>query len=215
MILAAGRGERMRPLTDHTPKPLLKAAGLPLIEHHLWRLKSAGITDVVINTAWLGEQLPKTLGDGSRFGLRLLFSHEGTALETAGGIRRALPLLGGGDFLLVNGDVYCDCNLQSLLSANAPTLLLVDNPPQHPGGDFGLQDGRVVNQPKQFTYAGIALLSSALFQSLGDGVAALGPLLRQWADAGILHGQHYGGYWQDVGTPERLRQLNQYLEDKR
>ncbi|WP_417359535.1 N-acetylmuramate alpha-1-phosphate uridylyltransferase MurU [Gallaecimonas pentaromativorans] len=214
MILAAGRGERMRPLTDHTPKPLLVAGGKPLIVHHLERLAAAGIKEVAINTAWLGEQLPKALGDGSAFGLSIHYSHEGEALETAGGIRRALPMLGNGPFLLVNGDVYCDADISLLMAAKAPTLLLVDNPPQHPDGDFGLIDGQVVNTPRHYTYAGIALLDTALFEGLAEGHGALGPLLRQWADEGRLGGLYHGGYWQDVGTPARLEALNHYLEDK-
>ncbi|WKE66144.1 nucleotidyltransferase family protein [Gallaecimonas kandeliae] len=215
MILAAGRGERMRPLTDRCPKPLLSAGGKPLIVHHIERLRAAGIQELVINTAWLGEQFPAALGDGRAFGVNIQYSHEGTALETAGGIRRALPLLGEGDFLLVNGDVYCDCDFEAVAAAKAPSLLLVDNPPQHPGGDFGLVGGLVANEPRQYTYAGIAKLDSRLFVALPEGHGALGPLLRRWADEGRLGGLYHGGYWQDVGTPERLEALDAFLKERR
>ncbi|WP_406666055.1 N-acetylmuramate alpha-1-phosphate uridylyltransferase MurU [Gallaecimonas sp. GXIMD1310] len=212
MILAAGRGERMRPLTDHCPKPLLEAGGKPLLGHHLQRLADAGIKEVVINTAWLGEQLEQALADGSRYGLQISYSREGTALETAGGIRQALPLLGEGEFLLLNGDVYCELPLSRLLAQSAPALVLVDNPPQHPGGDFALIAGKVHNAPRQYTYAGLAKLHSSLFTGLAPGHSALGPLLRQWAEQKLLSGLYYRGYWQDVGTPERLAQLRKHLQ---
>ncbi|WP_341502977.1 N-acetylmuramate alpha-1-phosphate uridylyltransferase MurU [Gallaecimonas sp. GXIMD4217] len=211
MILAAGRGERMRPLTDHTPKPLLEAGGRPLIQYHLQRLAAAGVREVVINTAWLGEQLPAVLGDGSRFGVSIHYSHEGQALETAGGIRRALPLLGEGDFLLVNGDIYCDLPLERLLAAPSGTLVLVDNPDHNPGGDFALADGRIAEAGRRLTYAGLARLPLAWFANLPQGHGALGPLLRQWAKAGRLHGLHHQGYWLDVGTPQRLAALDRQL----
>lgn len=213
MILAAGRGERMRPLTDHCPKPLLPVAGQPLVAYHLQRLAAAGIREVVINTAWLAEQLPKALGDGSAFGLHIHYSHEGTALETAGGIRRALPWLGE-EFLLLNGDVYCDLDLALLAAQPAPCLVLVDNPPQHPLGDFGLVGPKVVNSPRQYTYAGLAKLQAHLFEALPDGHGALGPLLRQWSEQGLLQGLHHKGYWQDVGTPERLTRLDADLRSQ-
>ncbi len=212
MILAAGRGERMRPLTDHTPKPLLKAGGKALIQYHLERLAAAGIKAVVINTAWLGEQLPRALGDGSAFGVDIHYSHEGQALETAGGIRKALPLLGDGDFLLVNGDVYCDLPLAELLSAPGGTLVMVDNPAHNPQGDFALADGLLGEEGLRLTYGGLARLPSRWFADLPQGHGALGPLLRQWAGQGRLHGLHHQGYWLDVGTPQRLVALDEHLQ---
>ncbi len=217
MILAAGYGKRMRPLTDHTPKPLLEAGGRPLIEYHLESLRRAGIQDLVINTGWLGEQLEAHLGDGGRLGVSIRWSREGTPLETAGGIRRALPLLGGEPFVLVNGDIWTDYDFRGLIEAPAgddlARLVLVDNPAHHDGGDFHLTaDGRVSdNAGPRLTYAGIARLDPALFAALDEGERRLAPLLRAAIAAGRVSGEHHHGHWWDIGTPERLAALNRFL----
>ncbi len=220
MILAAGRGERLRPLTDHTPKALVPVAGRALIGWHLDRLRSAGITDVVINLCWLGEHIEAALGDGSGQGVRIVYSREPTALETAGGIVQALPLLGQDPFLVINGDVFCDADL-SALTAKAGALpgetlaylLLADNPPQHPLGDFALAAGLVGDLPAQrLTFTGLGLYRPALFAGIVPGSrAALGPLLRQAAARGQVRGEHFQGCWVDVGTAERLAALNRQL----
>ena len=213
MLLAAGRGERMRPLTDTTPKPLLEVKGKALIVRLIEQLVAAGFEELVVNTAWLGPVLQQRLGDGSRFGTCIRFTEEPAgALGTAGGIRHALPLLGESPFLLVNGDVYTDFPFACLL--NQPErhahLVLVDNPEHHPRGDFSLDDGRVCNSgPGMLTYSGIAALSPVLFAGLEPGKSELGPLLRQAADAAQVSGERYSGYWADVGTPERLQQADQ------
>lgn len=213
MILAAGRGERMRPLTDHTPKPLLKIAGKCLIEYHLEALRRAGIVDIVINHAWLGQQIEASLGDGQRYGVTIHYSREGTALETAGGIIRALPLLGSGPFMVVNGDIFTDFDFSQLSIADTDLahLVLVDNPEHHPGGDFVLDHGRVYSEGEaaKLTFSGIAVYQAELFSGLADGVQPLAPLLRQAMQAGRVSGQHYPGRWRDIGTPERLQELNQ------
>ena len=213
MLLAAGRGERMRPLTDTTPKPLLEVKGKALIVRLIEQLVTAGFEELVINTAWLGSVLQQRLGDGGRFGAHIRFTQEPAgALGTAGGIQQALPLLGEAPFLLVNGDVYTDFPFARLL--NQPQrhahLVLVDNPEHHPRGDFSLDDGRVRNSgPGMLTYSGIAALSPALFAGLQPGKSELGPLLRQAADAAQVSGERYSGCWADVGTPERLQQADQ------
>lgn len=221
MILAAGRGERMRPLTDHTPKPLLPVGGKPLIVWHLERLARAGCRQVVINHAHLGEQIPAALGDGSAWGLDIRYSPEPPgALETAGGIARALPLLGHEPFLVVNGDIFCDWDPAAALALDMQGrlahLVLVDNPPHHPAGDFALVDGLVGNQEAgRLTFAGIGIYAPALFAGLDpDQPAKLAPLLRTAADAGQVSGERHGGRWVDVGTPERLRELDQELLSK-
>ncbi len=214
MILAAGEGRRMRPLTLHTPKPLLSVRGIPLIEHHIRRLVDEGFDDIIINTAYLGTHIHRALGDGTRFGARFCYSHEGDVpLETAGGIRRALPLLGQQPFIVVNADIWCDFPFAQLRHAPPALahLVLVNNPEQHPKGDFVLHQGQVSNpdgtQPT-LTYAGIARLDPALFAGLPPGAQPLAPLLRSAADQGQLGGEHYRGTWQDIGTPERLEALN-------
>lgn len=221
MILAAGRGERMRPLTDHTPKPLLPVAGKPLIVWHLERLAAAGFTEVVINHAWLGGQIEAALGDGRAFGLSLRYSPEAPALETAGGIARALPLLGGQPFLVINGDIWCDWDpgLARASAAGLPAegawLLLVDNPPQHPAGDFLLDaQGRVSSgEGPRLTFSGIGIYDPALFSDVArDTPAPLAPLLRAAMARGRVRGQHYRGRWTDVGTPARLADLDQALK---
>jgi N-acetyl-alpha-D-muramate 1-phosphate uridylyltransferase len=218
MILAAGRGERMRPLTDRVPKCLLQVGGKPLIEWHLQKLAAAGVTEVVINHAWLGEQIEARLGDGARFGLHIRYSAEEEALETAGGIAKALPLLGEAPFLVVNGDVYCEFDFASLSSAAANVrsgailahLVLVDNPVHHPRGDFVLDAGRVrAEGPSKLTFSGIGVYSRALFTGIASGARAqLAPLLREAMASDRVTGQHYDGLWVDVGTPERLTQLD-------
>lgn len=218
MILAAGKGERMRPLTLTTPKPLLSAGGKPLIVHHLEHLQRAGFRDVVINHAWLGEQIEFTLGSGDRFGLSLHYSAEGEPLETAGGIVRALPLLtgaGSGWFLVINGDIWSDFDLSRLTPPEQADafLVLTENPPQHPSGDFHLQeDGTVIEDgDRKLTFTGISLLHRRLFQGLDDRSGKLGPVLRQAMRRGRVKGIEHRGQWVDVGTPERLRELDQKL----
>lgn len=223
MILAAGRGERLRPLTDHCPKPLLKVAGKPLIVRHIERLRSAGIIDIVINLAHLGFMIEEALGDGASLGVRLSYSHEVQALETAGGIRQALPRLGRAPFMVVNGDIHCDFDLGRLInaadhlaqSASLAHLVLVPNPAHHPDGDFGLEHGRAqLSAANRLTYAGIGLFDPALFAAIPPGtLAPLGPLLRANMDRGTISGERYDGYWLDVGTPERLAQLERHLAD--
>ncbi len=220
MILAAGRGERMRPLTDHTPKPLLQAGGKPLIVWHIERLVRAGITDLVINHAHLGLQIEQALGDGSRYGARIRYSDEGTALETAGGIAFALHLLGEQPFAVVNGDVYCDYDFSHLPlgaaalanSQDMAHLVLVDNPAHHPAGDFGLHAARVTDTAPKWTFSGIGLYKPALFANIARGSkAALAPLLREQIAQGRVSGEHHRGTWVDVGTPQRLEELDRQL----
>jgi N-acetyl-alpha-D-muramate 1-phosphate uridylyltransferase len=215
MLLAAGRGERMRPLTDVTPKPLLMVAGRPLIAWHLARLAAAGIRDVVINLSWLGEQIAAALGDGAAQGVRIHYSREPwPALETGGGIRQALPLLGEEPFLLVNGDVYTDVDFAALRLApgDLAQLVLVPNPPHHVKGDFHLDGGRITEQQgERLTYSGIAMLHPALLAQAEPGRFPLLPWLLKARDAGRLGGQRHAGVWIDVGTPERLADLDDRL----
>ena len=213
MVLAAGRGERMRPLTDHTPKPLLEVRGKPLIVWHLERLAAAGVRHVVINLAWLGGQIRSALGDGSRFGVSIRYSEEPAgALETGGGIFQALRWLDPSSFLVVNADVFADVDFARL---TVPTqawahLLLVPNPPQHPHGDFGLQAGRVTEATgPRWTYSGIGVFTPALFQGCTPGRFPLKPLLQRAIAAERLSGEIWRGEWSDVGTVERLAGLQQ------
>jgi len=212
MILAAGRGERMRPLTDHTPKPLLEIAGKPLITRHLEQLAAAGIVDVVVNLAWLGDRIEDALGDGRAFGLRIRYSREPEgALETAGGIRQALSWLGPEPFLAISADVLCDYPLERLSRFDPPGkahLVLVDNPAHHPNGDFALREGRVVAdaEPRR-TYAGIGVFRPELFAPLAPGRRALRPVLEQAIVESQVSGEHYDGHWADVGSPARLDAL--------
>jgi MurNAc alpha-1-phosphate uridylyltransferase len=212
MILAAGRGERMRPLTDAVPKPLLQVAGMPLIHRHVIALARAGVQRIVVNLAWLGAQIREYLGDGSRYGLPILYSDETPhALETAGGIFRALPALGPQPFIVVNGDVYTDFNFDGLRLAQERDvhLVLVPNPPQHPLGDFGLeQDLAVPVAAQRHTFAGIAVYRPRAFDGCVDGTFPLKPLLVRAMQARRCSAELYGGLWEDVGTPERLRALN-------
>lgn len=215
MILAAGRGERMRPLTDHTPKPLLEVGGKPLIVWHIERLLAAGISELVINHAHLGELIEQRLGDGSEWGARIRYSAEGEgrALETGGGIFKALPLLGEQPFLVVNGDVWCDVDFASLTIApeDLAQLLLVDNPAHNPDGDFFLEDGRVVEWQggERLTFSGIGIYSPQLFIDEKPGAWPLAPLLRAAIGGEWVGGQKHTGRWIDVGTPERLQLLNE------
>jgi MurNAc alpha-1-phosphate uridylyltransferase len=218
MLLAAGRGERMRPLTDACPKPLLPVAGRPLIAWHLQRLAAAGFTEVVINLSWLGEQIAAALGDGSSHGVHIQYSREPwPALETGGGIFNALPLLGGEPFLLVNGDVFTDVDFDSLKLApgDLAQLVLVPNPEHHPRGDFRLAGGRIVEEgaagAESLTYSGIAVLHPALFEGCEAGRFPLLPPLQRARAAGRLGGQRHDGRWLDVGTPERLAALDAEL----
>lgn len=219
MILAAGRGERMRPLTDHTPKPLLVAGGKPLIVWHLERLAAAGFRDIVINHAHLGQQIEQVLGDGSKWGLTLRYSPEPPgALETAGGIATALPLLGNAPFLVVNGDIYCDWDFNKALqftSANAH-LVMVANPAHHAGGDFSLDGQRVIyaNSEQTLTYAGIGIFSPSFFADVQPGtIMKLRPLLDAAIAASTLTGERHAGRWVDVGTPQRLAELDAELRN--
>ncbi|WP_342244002.1 N-acetylmuramate alpha-1-phosphate uridylyltransferase MurU [Pseudomonas sp. OTU5201] len=216
MILAAGKGERMRPLTLHTPKPLVRAAGTPLIEFHLRALEQAGFRELVINHAWLGQQIEDHLGDGARFGLSIRFSAEGEPLETGGGIFRALPLLGDEPFLVVNGDVWTDFDFNHLRRPldGLAHLVLVDNPAHHPHGDFRLDSGRVsdaVDGEPSLTYSGIAVLHPRLFEGCQAGAFKLAPLLRRAMLAGQVSGEHFRGRWVDVGTHERLAEVESLL----
>ncbi len=216
MLLAAGRGERMRPLTDHTPKPLLPVAGKPLIEYHIERLAAAGVRLLVINHAWLGGQIEARLGDGARWGVEIRYSPEERALETGGGIQRALRHFGDEPFFVVNGDVWSDVDFHDprIPSQADAHLVLVDNPAHHPEGDFGLRDGWVTNQPA-LTYSGIGIYRARLFDGQPAGRFALAPLLRAAIDAGRISGAHHRGAWCDVGTPERLRALDRQLRKLR
>ena len=252
MILAAGRGERMRPLTDHTPKPLLQVGGKPLIVWHIERLVRAGITEIIINHAHLGAQIEAALGDGSQFGAQIRYSPEATALETAGGIANALPLLNaplpsiplpegegsmlpspsgrgargeGTPFAVINSDIYCDYDFAQLpahaatlnASGDIAHLVLVDNPAHHPNGDFLLNNDRVISsalstQHSALTFSGIGLYQPALFAHIPRGAKApLAPLLRAQIAQGKVSGEHYTGCWVDVGTPQRLEELDNSL----
>jgi len=220
MILAAGKGERMRPLTLTTPKPLVRAGGVPLIEYHLKALAAAGFSEIVINHAWLGQQIEDYLGDGSRFGLSIRYSPEGEPLETGGGIFRALPLLGDEAFVVVNGDIWTDYDFRALRQplAGQAHLVLADNPAHHPGGDFSLVDAQVRDaQPgaETLTYSGIAVLHRSLFDGCVDGAFKLAPLLRKAMAAGQVSGEHLRGHWIDVGTHERLADVEALLEASR
>lgn len=222
MILAAGRGERMRPLTDTTPKPLLHVGGKPLIVWHILRLAQAGFTRIVINHAHLGEQIEQTLGTGAAFGVSITYSHETNALETAGGIRHALPLLGDTPFLVVNGDVWTAYDFTRLTSLNwadgrLAHLVLVDNPPQHPAGDFALHAGKVLSAgTMQYTFSGISCYQPALFADLPDNQPAkLAPLLRAAMQHQQVSGEHYAGEWYDIGTPQRLAELDGALNGRK
>lgn len=213
MILAAGRGERLRPMTDTTPKPLLRVHGQPLIERHVLGLARAGIERIVINLAWLGSQISEYLEGGARYGVRIVYSDEQPrALETGGGIFRALPHLLPGPFAVVNGDIYTDFPFETLAIAPGRDahLVLVPNPPQHPQGDFGLEQGLALpTAGNRYTFSGIAVYQCAFFARCSDGEFPLKPLLLRSMGAKLCSAQIYSGRWEDVGTPERLAALNQ------
>lgn len=219
MILAAGRGERMRPLTDTVPKPMLTVAGKPLIVWHLEKLVKAGVKRVIINLAHLGHVIEQFLEDGHQFGVQIIYSHEEQgALETAGGIVQALPLLGGETFWLVNGDVWSDwsfTNPEPLRHGQMARLVLVDNPEHNPAGDFGINNLGLLEAKQTdnaFTYAGIGLYSPALFATCQPGRAPLAPLLKQAMAQQAVVACYHSGDWCDVGTPQRLLELNQRVE---
>jgi len=218
MILAAGRGERMRPLTDHTPKPLLKVGGKPLIVWHLQRLVAAGFHEIVINHAHLGAQIESALGNGAEWGVSIQYSAEAKALETAGGIAKALPLLGQQPFLVVNGDIYTDINFAGL-STDLPEgklahLVLIDNPPQHAQGDFAFDNNELALEGNHMlTFSGVGVYHPRLFAGIPHGQAAkLAPLLRLAIAQGRASAEHHQGLWHDVGTPERLYELDHQLK---
>lgn len=216
MILAAGRGERMRPLTDHSPKPLLQAGGHALIEYHLLALQRAGILEVVINHAHLGQQIEAYLGTGERYGLNIHYSAEGQgqALETGGGICKALPLLGDAPFVVINGDIWCDYPLDKLPQQPSALahLVLVDNPAHNPKGDFALVGEKLVDdRTTALTFSGIGVYRPELFAGCEPRPFPLAPLLREAMARGEVSGEHYNGRWFDIGTPERLQALDKML----
>ena len=235
MILAAGRGERMRPLTDVLPKPLLRASGKALIEYHLENLARAGFAEIIINHAHLGHLIEAALRNGERYGVNIRYSPEPVALETAGGITQALPIITGqprGDagerpFLVINADIYCEMDFSTLVpkleqmnaspGGDLAHLVLVDNPTHHPGGDFALDRGRIVlSGENKLTFSGIGIYHPKLFEGIVAGsVAKLAPLLGQAIALGKAGGQHYRGTWADIGTPERLRQIDLELSTAR
>lgn len=225
MILSAGLGTRMRPLTDHTPKPMLSVAGMPLIEHHVRNCVHAGITEIVINHAYLGEQIEHYVGDGSRFGCAIQYSREGEPLDTGGGIFRALPLLGNKPFIAMNADVWTDYPLEQLLdcslgkrksfekNSTLAHLVMTSNPPQHPQGDFYLRDGLLseIGDGDKLTWTGLRVINPALFAGCSDGIFSIVPLLKRAMSEGKVSGEYYGGCWFDIGTPERLHEINRVL----
>lgn len=220
MILAAGRGERLRPLTDSLPKAMVRAGGKPLIAWHLERLAAAGCREAVVNVSHLGEHIVQGIGDGSRYGLRIAYSREREPLETGGGIAHARELLGEAPFLLVNADIYCEIDFAPLrehsLGRRLAHLVLVPNPPHRSGGDFSLEDGMVGNDAgARYTYAGIAVMSPALLAGVNpQEKAPLAPLLRTAAGRRLISGELYRGIWQDVGTRERLAELEAHLASR-
>ena len=220
MILAAGKGERLRPLTLHTPKPLVRAAGVPLIEYHVRALARAGFSELVVNHAWLGQQIEDYLGDGERYGVHIRYSAEGEPLETGGGIFKALPLLGEEPFVVVNGDIFTDYDFSALRRpfSEKAHLVLVNNPAHHPAGDFRLADGRVTDatvDDASLTYSGIAVLSPALFAGCQPGAFKLAPLLKAAMAGRQVTGEHFTGRWVDVGTHERLAEVESLLQGER
>lgn len=226
MILAAGRGKRMMPLTKHTPKPMLKVSGKPLLEFHVERLAAAGFDDLVINHCYLGKQIEAYFGNGEKFGINIHWSRETEALETAGGIKQALPLLGNEPFVVVNGDIWTDFPFEKLTKGPIISglqseqvlahLILVNNPKQNPQGDFGLIDGLVTNQSSdKKTFSGIAVYSPEIVKNCQQQqIIGLAPLLRNAADTQRVSGEIYVGDWFDIGTPERLAELEKKLTSK-
>ena len=216
LIFAAGRGERMRPLSDTTPKPLLHAGGRRLIEWHLENLAAAGVREVVINTSHLANQFPAALGDGARWKLRIAYSHEEPEpLETGGGMQRALPLLGAAPFIAVNGDIWTDFHFSTLPQdpRGLAHLVLVDNPVHHPRGDFALRDACVRDEEEgRLTFAGIGVYRPELLAAHAPGKYSIVPLLRAAMRTGSVSGEHFRGAWSDVGTPQRLATLDADLK---
>ncbi|WP_116812753.1 N-acetylmuramate alpha-1-phosphate uridylyltransferase MurU [Steroidobacter cummioxidans] len=217
MILAAGRGERMRPLTDRTPKPLLTIAGKPMIQYHIEALAAAGMREIVINLAWLGQQIRTSLGDGSQFGVRLHYSDEGdAALETGGGVFEALPLLAGPSgtdpFVVVSGDVWTEYPIgdvaKKLSTADVAHFVVVPNPDFHARGDFGLADGRLTDSGERYTYANIGVLRPEFFSGCQRGKFPLAPLMFAWIRKNRVSGELYRGVWHNVGTPQQLQQID-------
>ena len=214
MILAAGLGNRMRPLTDYKPKPLLDVKGKPLIVYHIEKLVEAGFSEIIINIAHLGFMIPEALGDGSQWGIEIVYSDEQEegALESLGGIVKALPLLGNEPFLVVNADVWCDYSFNANfdLQGKEAHLILVNNPDHNPNGDFGLEDGSAVNRADvQYTFSGIGYYDPKMFRDQLYGSASLAPLLRHKMDTQEIGATLYEGEWRDIGTPERLASLNE------
>jgi len=220
MILAAGRGERMRPFTDQIPKPLLEVAGKPLIVWHLEKLAKANFEEVIINHAHLGEMIETYLGDGSRWNLKITYSREGSPLETAGGIKKALPLIGDQPFLVVNADIYTDFNFATIKNRNLNDckghLVMVKNPKQHPDGDFFLQNNQIELEGKErLTFSGIAIYQPKIFEDINiEPVAKLAPILKKLIDTKCISGEAYQGLWFDIGTPERLNEVNLFLKEE-
>lgn len=222
MILAAGLGNRMRPLTLYTPKPLLEVGGKPLIVWHIEKLKNIGVTEIIINSAWLADKLIGALGDGSKFGVRILWTREDEGLETAGGIINALPLLGDKPFILVNGDVWTTMDFEPLrhikLGEDLAHLFFVENPKQHPEGDFTLLNGRAFNfdqkiEGENLTFSGVSVIDPQLFKGLEAGKRPLAPLLKQAMQGTQVSAEKLQGAWVDVGTPERLMELDLQIRD--
>lgn len=218
MILAAGRGERMRPLTDSLPKPLLTVNDKALIVYHIEKLSTAGFEEIIINIAHLGYKIPEALGDGSRWGITIRYSDEQVsgALESAGGIVNAMNLLGDEPFLVVNGDVFCDYDFNASfdLGQNLAHLILVKNPKHNPNGDFGLESACVLNEAEEkYTFSGIAYYNPKMFQGLKAQKSALAPLLRKQIELKNISGELFHGLWHDIGTPERLKDINRIINN--
>jgi MurNAc alpha-1-phosphate uridylyltransferase len=220
MILAAGKGERMRPLTDQIPKPLLEVAGKPLIAWHLEKLAKANFEDVIINHAYLGKMIEAYVGDGSRWNLKIAYSREGSPLETAGGIKKALPLIGDQPFLVINADIYTDFNFATIKNRNLNDckghLVMVKNPKQHPDGDFFLQNNQIELEGKErLTFSGIAIYQPKIFEDINiEPVAKLAPILKKLIGEKCISGEAYRGLWFDIGTPERLNEVNLFLKEE-
>ena len=224
MILAAGRGERMRPLTDHTPKPLLGVAGKPMIQYHIEALAAAGVSEMVINLAWLGQQIRTSIGDGSRFDVRIQYSDEGeAALETGGGVFKALPFLAGPSgvdpFLVVSGDVWTEYPLgaamKKLAADDMAHFVVVPNPDFHARGDFGLAGDRLTDTGERYTYANIGVMRPEFFAGCRPGKFPLAPLMFDWIRKGRVSGELYRGVWHNVGTPQQLQQIDQEASAQR
>lgn len=218
MILAAGRGERMRPLTDVTPKPLLDAGGKPLIQYHIENLASVGVREILINLAWKGAMIREALGNGARFGVQIRYSDEGdTALETGGGIFKALPLLGADPFIVVSGDIWTDYRLPEgaahLAAEDIAHFVLVPNPDFHAQGDFGLHDRRITEGGPRYTYANIGIFRAEFFAGCNPGCFPLAPLMYEWVRKGRVGGELFEGRWRNVGTLAQLALLNNELRN--